>query len=770
MDFLPDAFAALASYQQFVVYKVVPSKTRPGKFDKISLDWRTGLNCDAHDAHNWTTVDNAIAIAKLFGEGYGVGFVLTKDDPFFCIDIDSCRIDTGWSDIAMQLCTMFQGAAIEISQSGNGLHIFGCGECPPHACKNTELDIELYTETRFMALTGHGAMGDITFNATHLLPQLVDTYFKQTATTSGFDLSNWTDKPVAEWSGPADDTILLDRMLKAQSAASIFGTRATFKDIWENNTEVLALNYASSDGTFDQSSVDAALAQHLAFWTGNNCERMLNLMRQSQLVRGKWDRDDYLPRTILSACAKQKTFAKELAVKQQATADDKFKGVNYLNADQQLELFKGCVYVEDQHVIITHEGYALDAQRFDVRYGGFCFALDAVNTKTTPSAWKAFTQSQVLRDVHPKARSAAFDPRLPPLTIIKKQDGDYINTYREIKTPRVKGDATRFITHLHKMFDNERDVTILTSYMAAILQYKGHKFEWCPIIQGIQGNGKSTLSDIIQFGVSDTYTHQPEQASIKNKFNLWLERKIFIRVEEVYDRERLLIEPLKTMITSDKIAIEPKGKEQVTRGICCNFIILTNHKDGLQKHCNDRRLAPFYSRQQYAGDLERDGLTEEYFAEFDHWLKQENGYAITCDYLENYQIPREFNPMYKRRAPCTSSTVEAVEHGRTNIEQEIVEAIEQEKIGFRKGWVSSYQLDALLQGLRLNSQMGHVKRREIMRELGYMLHPGLKEGRVNNIVQPDNGKPRLFIKLDHYTRDLKIAAEIQRAYSADQGS
>lgn len=28
-------------------------------------------------------------------------------------------------------------------------------------------------------------------------------------------------------------------------------------------------------------------------------------MRQSELVRDKWEREDYLPRTILSACAQQ---------------------------------------------------------------------------------------------------------------------------------------------------------------------------------------------------------------------------------------------------------------------------------------------------------------------------------------------------------------------------------------------------------------------------------------------------------------------------------
>ena len=43
----------------------------------------------------------------------------------------------------------------------------------------------------------------------------------------------------------------------------------------------------------------------LAFWTGRDCERIRALMNKSALARDKWEREDYLPRTILGAVGRQ---------------------------------------------------------------------------------------------------------------------------------------------------------------------------------------------------------------------------------------------------------------------------------------------------------------------------------------------------------------------------------------------------------------------------------------------------------------------------------
>ena len=103
-----------------MLYKLVPSSTRPGKTDKFPVSIVTGDVVSAHDSQHWTDADTAVNLAKMYGSQYGVAFVLTEKDPFFFIDIDDCLTPSRWSDIATELCGRFAGAAVEVSQSGRG--------------------------------------------------------------------------------------------------------------------------------------------------------------------------------------------------------------------------------------------------------------------------------------------------------------------------------------------------------------------------------------------------------------------------------------------------------------------------------------------------------------------------------------------------------------------------------------------------------------------------------------------------------------------------
>jgi len=293
----------LTAYRQFIVYKVVPSVDRPRKTDKFPCDYRTGrVKVDSQDPQYWTDAATAEATAAAWGPEYGVGFVFTEHDPFWFLDSDGSYIDGQWSRLAVSMCTTFAGCAIEISNSWTGLHIIGRGTPPEHKCKNNAYGLEFYHTGRFVALTGHQAQGDCMTDASAILPELVATYFPPDEAATD---ANWSDSPCEEWYGPSDDDELFRRAMNSRSAASAFGTKASFADLWLVNVPVLASNYPDSIRAYDSSAADAALAQHLAFWTGNNCERILRMMKDSGLVRDKWDREDYLRRTILGAVSRQ---------------------------------------------------------------------------------------------------------------------------------------------------------------------------------------------------------------------------------------------------------------------------------------------------------------------------------------------------------------------------------------------------------------------------------------------------------------------------------
>lgn len=313
MDALPSSLRALANYKQFIIYKVTASFLRKGKFDKIPVNYLTDAKINWQDSRNWLSVEDALEVLKNLGRNYGLGFVFTKNDPFFFIDMDDAYDPEKkeWSPIAIELYQLFLNAAFEISFSRKGAHIFGTYTSEiKHKCKHSEFNIELYTENHFAALTGDTTQGDISCDYTVALSQCVEKYFRinqdsVNGNANSVDGNEWRTSPVPEWSGYANDSELIQRAKESKSGG-VFRGKASFDDLWEANSDKLGVTYPSeNDRPYDYSDADAALAQHLAWWTGNHHQRIFELMLESNLRRDKWDREDYLPRTIRAACNRQ---------------------------------------------------------------------------------------------------------------------------------------------------------------------------------------------------------------------------------------------------------------------------------------------------------------------------------------------------------------------------------------------------------------------------------------------------------------------------------
>jgi hypothetical protein len=230
-----------------------------------------------------------------------------------------------------------------------------------------------------------------------------------------------------------------------------------------------------------------------------------------------------------------------------------------------------------------------------------------------------------------------------------------------------------------------------------------------------------------------------------------------------------ILEALKPMITSSRgIEVERKGIDQFNARIVGNFIFNSNHPDAVRKTRNDRRWAVLMCAQQSVDDLLRDGMGGDYMFELYRWADA-GGLAAVAHWLATWPIPDEFNPATGcPRAPFTSSTDEAIRQSLGSAEQYVLEAIETEEVGFRGGWVSSHYLGELLKSVGRSGAIPLQKRRDFMKALGYEWHPGLPQGRVNNIVLPDGIKSRLFVRTGSDVAKLTGGAEIARAYQAAQ--
>jgi hypothetical protein len=795
---------ALQGAKIFILYRVEPRLD--GKTDKIPTDPATGASFPKDSGGhinpaNWMLPHEALLWAQQYNENkapgvlsYGVGISIYEGSQLFALDFDQCRAPNGgWLPHVVSFEGRFPGAYRETSVSTNGRHIIGCysGTIAKHRTKNKKYAMEAYTRGRFIALGMLDAEGSVLTDCTKALTAFLDEFFPEIEEAEhGVE---WTSAPVAVWKGPTDDTQLIARALKSHGVRAIFGGGASFIDLWQANAEILGKVFPSSTGRpWDGSSADQALANHLAFWTGNDCERMLRLMFQSGLVRDKWARiEDYVKPTILNACRTQTEFYEEKTPSLNAIPEapaapgpipppppevnltiqvvgpmpippppgpvnvglgpDNLPQVGeYCGIQTLKQLFKGMCYVQEIHAIQLPDGSAVSKERFDSMYGGPQYAMTADGQKPSKSAWDAYTLSEIHR--FPRVEAQYFRPQDTLGNIRTREGRREINTYKPANVRRVSGDPTPFLDLVRKMLPNGRDAEILISYMAACVQNLGIKFTWWPFVQGAKGNGKTTIGKVLEYCMSHRYTHWAKADQLGEKFNSVLVGKLLVIVDEMYsDDARQLQEILKQMVTADRIEVRPMYAEKTMKEVCFNGLLFSNHQNGVRIDLDERRYAPLFCAQQSKADRIKHGLTGEYFIALRRWLwgNDSEGAAIVFDYLSNLAIADDLNPatdcIY---APTTTSTELAATASLGGVEQEIVEAIKQEHVGFRGGWVSSIAVDMLLLKVGKDKAIPRNARRNIILGLGYEPHPALPSGMLP-VAEPDGSRPYLYVAKGH---------------------
>jgi hypothetical protein len=290
----PDSIPAeLRKLKQFVCWKYAAKANKAGevKYTKIPIRPH-GRPADSTDWRTWATFEECLAAYEQ-GRADGVGFVTAAADPYTLTDLDHVLDrETGsiapWAHEIIEAATK-EGAYIELSPSGTGVHIFGRG--PQKFDGRKANDAELYCRGRF------------------------------------FTLSGWTlPGTKAQSIGRIKKTVELVRarldMRKAQqqppkkSAASVAGKRPyadylTDEQILEqfafpsaNGARLKRLLGGDASGYPSGSEADLAAASDLAFWFWLDPVKIEDVMRNSQLVRDKWDENEnYLARTIARALA-----------------------------------------------------------------------------------------------------------------------------------------------------------------------------------------------------------------------------------------------------------------------------------------------------------------------------------------------------------------------------------------------------------------------------------------------------------------------------------
>lgn len=263
---LPDE---LKQYNQWVLWRYVEKNGRQTKIPFTA----SGHYANVAQPETWCSFEQALSAVSHYD---GIGFVLSKSDPFTIIDLDNKPDRPCTSDQLARHQKIFEAfpSYAELSVSGTGLHIVIRGALPSGVHRD---NVEAYSDLRFMACTGNVIRNAPVVDCQPLLDILYGE-MKPPETTLLVEQEGWLD-----------DSEVVDMAINAA-----------------NGDKFTTLCNGGMEGYPSQSEADFALLSIIAFYTPDN-EQVRRIFRMTALgKRTKAIQDNkYLNRALEKIRAKQ---------------------------------------------------------------------------------------------------------------------------------------------------------------------------------------------------------------------------------------------------------------------------------------------------------------------------------------------------------------------------------------------------------------------------------------------------------------------------------
>lgn len=253
----------------------------------------SGFRASVINPSHWTDWTSACMVAQDWGAGAGIGFVLTEDDEFTCIDLD-VKDSTPPEELAryQRIIEAFDSYT-EHSASGRGYHIWIKGAVGPGARRD---GVEVYSQQRFIICTGNVVLDRPVERRQEMLDILVAEIRSGQAGASG-------SIELVEIAPELTDEELWNKAISAENGAK-------FSDLWHGRWQ--------GNGYPSQSEADLSLLSMLTFYSKSN-EQCRRMFRMSEL--GKRDKatknDKYIDRTLGLIRARQAREDKVMAQMEQ---------------------------------------------------------------------------------------------------------------------------------------------------------------------------------------------------------------------------------------------------------------------------------------------------------------------------------------------------------------------------------------------------------------------------------------------------------------------
>lgn len=253
----------LIPYTQWVCWRYV-DRGPHRKPDKQPVNPHTIGNAGVGWPNTWSSFEQAFAAYQEHNLA-GVGFVLTRNDPFVGVDLDSCVSKDEVTPFAAEVVQAL-GSYTEYSPSGTGLRILVAA--PKYTDNRRTRDMEIYSHSRFLTLTGHHVEG---------APHEIATVSEEQITTL---------VPVAVYDAQPPAASSRERPLENLSDMQLW-ERIFEHDRYGEQHLRRFQGDTSPDGN-DHSLSVLRLLNTLARWTEGDPVKMRYMMLLSPLKNEKW--------------------------------------------------------------------------------------------------------------------------------------------------------------------------------------------------------------------------------------------------------------------------------------------------------------------------------------------------------------------------------------------------------------------------------------------------------------------------------------------------
>lgn len=313
---------------------------------------------------------------------------------------------------------------------------------------------------------------------------------------------------------------------------------------------------------------------------------------------------------------------------------------------------------------------------------------------------------------------------------------NYINKFNHLTKPKPVKEHTDFglyaiekvQEHINFVCNGKDYGKVLTEWLAHNIQFPGRKILWTPIIQSIEGIGKSFFGYLLRYCLGYENIGVVSPSEVSSPFNSWASGVCVNVLEELklqghnrYD----VVNSLKPLITDEMIMINEKGVKQYSTFNTCNYICFTNHKDCLPLNDNDRRWWVIFNDLENLNQLflYTGESAEIYFPKLFDMLSKARGDILK--WLLDYPISKEF--LNYKQAPSTP-------YKRSMIASEVSSelGLMEVKLFIHKGGflfnervVSSVDMFDAFSNEYPELAVETSRKNLVMRKLGYQLHENL---------------------------------------------